>query len=64
MAGRLLLCKTGEVDLALVNLIAQLVKAFGPVRAVDGEIVEGLEGKLNVLRDARCDPGRTSRRSG
>lgn len=63
MAGRLLLCKPGEVDLAMVNLIAQLVKAFGPIWTVDGEIVEGLEGKLNVLGDARCVPGRTSRRS-
>lgn len=64
MAGRLLLCKLGEFDLALVNLIAQLVKAFGPVRTVDGEVVESLEGKLNVLGDAGCVPGRTSRRSG
>lgn len=63
VAGGLLLGELGEVDLALVDLVTQLVKALRPIRTVGVEVVEGLEGKLDVLRDARRVPGRTSRRS-
>lgn len=60
VAGRMLLCELGEVDLALVNLVAQLVKALRPVRAVGGQVMEGLEGKVDVLGNIRGVSGRNS----
>lgn len=57
----MLLGELGQVDLSLVDLAAEIIDALDPVGAVADEVVDGLEGELDIFGYAgRGERGRTS----